>query len=307
MMNIQIMKMKEDTEVPEVPEELINAAESGMLVVFIGAGISRLVGCPSWYGFADAVMSQLTPDVIDYHGKSLIDSIPDPRKRLSIAKILADEKCKEINYKSIFDIKPKSDIYQYINRLACTFVTTNYDKFIIPEISATKSEEDWRLFNLEDILRDKLDNQGNVIHLHGCVDNPKSMIITTKDYLLHYASGEIPTFLEYMFAKKTVLFIGYGLKETEILEYILKYSNQLEGREKKLFILQGFFKAEDTLFEALEKYYEQSFNTKLIRFPKDYYDYEYQKIIIKKWGEKLNFSPPELFDELKAMEEELNG
>jgi len=293
---------------PNVPEELVDAAASGMLVVFIGAGISRLVGCPSWNGFASAVLNQLTPTVIDYHEKSLINSMPDPRKRLSIAKILEEDNGVNIDYKGIFEInKPKSDIYQFINRFACTFVTTNYDKLIMPEISATKSEEEWRFYNLEDILRDKLDDQGNVIHLHGCVDNPKSMVITTKDYILHYSSDEIPAFLEYMFMNKTVLFLGYGLEEIEILEYILKGSNHLGAQEKRLFILQGFFNAEMSLFEKLKIYYEQSFNANLIGFPKDYNDYEHQTDIIKNWSDKLSFSSVEVVDELKAMEEELDG
>ena len=293
---------------PIVPEELVDAAASGMLVVFIGAGISRLVGCPSWDGFASAVLNQLTPGVIDYHEKSLINSMHDPRKRLSIAKILEEENGVNIDYKSIFEVdKPKSDIYQFINRFACTFVTTNYDKLIMPEITGAKSEEEWRFYNLEDILRDKLDDQGNVIHLHGCVDNPKSMVITTKDYLSHYASDEIPTFLEYLFMNKTVLFLGYGLEETEILEYILKGSNQLGVQEKRLFILQGFFNAEMSLFDKLKKYYEQSFNAELIGFPKDYSEYEHQKEIIKNWADKLSFSSIEVIDELAAMEEELDG
>jgi hypothetical protein len=293
---------------PELPEEVSDAAQSGMLVIFIGAGISRLVGCPSWNGFATAVLNQLTPSVIDYHEKSLIDSMPDPRKKLSLAKILEEENGITIDYKKIFEVgTPKSDIYSHINRLSCTFVTTNYDKFINPEISATKSEEKWRFYNIEDILRDKLDDQGNVIHLHGCVDNPKSMIVTTKDYLSHYSSEEIHNFLEYMFINKTVLFLGYGLEEIEILEYILKCSNKNKMKEKKLFILQGFFNAEIALFEKLKKYYYQSFNAILIGFPKDYHEYEEQKEIIKCWANKLSFSSIEIVDELKAMEEELNG
>ncbi len=176
-------------ESPELREELKNAAQSGRLVVFIGAGISRMVGCPSWDGFASKVLRQLTPKVIDYHERALINSITDPRKRLSIAKILEEENGKRIDYKKIFLIKgARSEIYSYINHFSCTFVTTNYDKLIKPEISATKPEEDWRFYNRQDILRDKLDGPGNVIHLHGCVDDPESMIITTKDYLLHYVT-----------------------------------------------------------------------------------------------------------------------
>lgn len=33
---------------PDVPAEVENAAKAGELVVFVGAGISRLIGCPDW-------------------------------------------------------------------------------------------------------------------------------------------------------------------------------------------------------------------------------------------------------------------
>ena len=301
--------MEEFNRSPVVPPELVAAAESGMLVVFIGAGVSRLVGCPSWDGFANAVLNQLTPAAIDYHEKSLINSISDPRKRLSIAKIIEDENDEvSVDYKKIFDVdNPKSDIYQYINQFSCNFVTTNYDKLIEPDFSNDRPEEEWRYYNIEDVLRDKLDEQGCVIHLHGCVDDSKSMVVTTKDYLDHYSSKQVPEFLKYLFEKKTVLFLGYGLEETEVLEYILKGSHRLERGEKRLFILQGFFNAEMSLFKRLNKYYEQSFNAELIGFPKDYNEYEHQKDIIKSWSDKLNFNAVSVVDELSAMEDELNG
>lgn len=294
---------------PTVPQELIYAAESGMLVVFIGAGISRLVGCPSWNGFADAVLSQLLPsEVIDYHEKSLIDSIADPRKRLSIAKILDDENGGVVDYKSIFNVaNPKSNVYEFINKFECSFVTTNYDKLIQPECRISDPEEEWRFYETKDLIAAKLNDKGAVIHLHGCVDNPGSMVITTKDYLSHYASPEVPTFLEYLFSSKTVLFLGYGLDETEILEYVFKYSDPGERAEKRLFILQGFFNSEKSLFDKLKSYYQDSFNAQLIGFPKDYLNFEQQKDIIQKWGEKLSFNDPALFDERAAMEDEING
>jgi hypothetical protein len=296
---------------PNVPKELVDAAKSRMLVLFIGAGISRLVGCPSWDGFASAVLEQLTesdPKVIDYHEKSLIDSIADPRKRLSIAQILVKKSNVSIDYESIFKIdEPQSKIYQYINSLECTFVTTNYDKLIKPEISANRSEKEWRFYNRRYMSKNTFKFQGNVIHLHGCVDDPTSMVITTKDYLLHYMTKEISDFLKYLFGNKIVLFLGYGLEETEILEYILKSGKQLGKKEKRLFILQGFFKAEQSLSEKLEQYYKHTFNAELIPFQRDKKDYGQQTNIIEKWAKELTFKSLELYDELKLMEEELDG
>lgn len=293
---------------PPIRQELVDAALSGKLVVFIGAGISRLSGCPSWDGFATKVLEQLVPEPIDYHEKSLLDSIADPRKRLSIAKIIEEESSVKIDYEKIFEIKkPNSDIYKFINDYKCSFVTTNYDTLIKPEISKTKDIETWRFYNRADILPEKIDEQGNVVHLHGCIDNPKSMVITTNDYLEHYSSEEVQIFLEYLFKEKTVLFLGYGLEETEILEYIFKFNSKAENKDTRLFILQGFFNAENSLYEKLNKYYKNSFNADLIGFPKDWADFEHQKQIIESWGKNISFSPLAMSDDATAMLEELDG
>jgi hypothetical protein len=57
------------------------------------------------------------------------------------------------------------------------------------------------------------------------------MILTTQDYVRHYANdrradgpeGEnrVLTFLGFLFSQKNVLFVGYGLEELEILEYVI--------------------------------------------------------------------------------------
>lgn len=293
---------------PKLPDEIIEAAKAGNLVLFVGAGISRMVGHPTWDGFADAVVNQLVKnEVIDHHEKSLINALPDARKRLSIAKILDEKNGSKVNYKAIFDLdKEMSDIYQFINKYECTFVTTNYDKLITPEVSATKPEAEWRVFKRKDFLNVKLDTKGAVIHLHGCVDDPKSMIVTTKDYLDHYVSEQVPKFLSHLFSSKTVLFLGYGLEETEILEYVLKSSDQTGEAQKRLFILQGFFNAEEPLFKKLMDYYEESFNAQLIVFPRDHEDYAQQRAIIKKWVDELDFKDLALADKLAALEDELD-
>ena len=47
--------------IPRIPPEIENAGQAGELVVFVGAGVSRLINCPSWDGFADKLLVQLVP------------------------------------------------------------------------------------------------------------------------------------------------------------------------------------------------------------------------------------------------------
>src|SRR5437870_2915498 len=107
---------------PDVPPEIENAAQSGELVIFVGAGVSRLINCPSWDGFADRVLQQLVPAGIDYHDLSQIQTIADPKKRLSIAKIVAQKKKLKIEYASIFDVPlAANNVYSYLNLLNSSF------------------------------------------------------------------------------------------------------------------------------------------------------------------------------------------
>src|ERR1035437_608869 len=232
---------------PDVPSEIENAAQSGELVVFVGAGISRLVKCPSWDGFADQVLEQLIPDGIDYHGLSQINALGDAKKKLSIAKIIAKKMKRAIDYRSIFNVTLcPNNVYSYLNAFNSSFVTTNYEKFLQPESRSADPEDEWRFYRRDQLLRLNLDKNGNVIHLHGCLDDPDSMVITTKDYLEHYSSSDVQTFLKYLFEKKTVLFLGYGLEEIEVLEYILRRGNAVSpsgDAPARRYILQGFFNA----------------------------------------------------------------
>jgi len=279
--------------------------------VFVGAGISRLIKCPSWDGFADSVLEQLVPGGIDYHELSQINAIRDPKKRLSIAKIIAKKRKLVIDYESIFKVTLGSDnVYKYLNSFNSSFVTTNYERYLCPDSRSADPEEEWRFYRREQLLRLNLDKNGNVVHLHGCLDDPDNMVITTKDYLEHYSSDEVQTFLKYLFEKKTVLFLGYGLEEIEVLEYILrrgKLTSRSGSEPTRRYILQGFFNAEIALFELLREYYQESFGTELIGFPKDYRNYHHQVDILASWSTKLKFGGVALVDEVTALEDEIRG
>ena len=136
------------------------------------------------------------------------------------------------------------------------------------------------------------------------------MVITTKDYLDHYSSNEVQEFLKYLFHTKTVLFLGYGLEEIEVLEYILRRGGAAKGGGKgqvRRYILQGFFNAQMALFDLLHEYYLNAFDTELIGFPKDYKSYEQLVEILAVWSKTLRFGGVALSDEAQALEEEIGG
>lgn len=113
------------------------------------------------------------------------------------------------------------------------------------------------------------------------------MIITTQDYTGHYANDRskggadkenlVLTFLNALFQeRKSVLFIGYGLDELEILEYVIGKARLRQPESSKQirhYILQGFFGHEEELRRTLEQYYLEN-GIRLIPFSRDERDWD---------------------------------
>jgi hypothetical protein len=74
---------------------------------------------------------------------------------------------------------------------------------------------------VSELTPDCLSRPNTVVHLHGSMHEPDGMILTTQDYVKHYANDRLQrgeqtennvlTFLDFLFKEKNVLFVGYGL------------------------------------------------------------------------------------------------
>lgn len=108
-----------------------------------------------------------------------------------------------------------------------------------------------------------------------------------------------------MFKKKTILFLGYGLEEAEILEHILRRGHVRFTRDRRRFVLQGYFRTQQPLYENLHSYYEKSFGVHLLGFLRDHDNYNCLDSIIKDWANKIEVRKPMLADDVDFMNEVL--
>jgi SIR2-like protein len=326
--------------IPPVPDGLREAAQRGILIPFIGAGVSRLAGCPSWIEFADAALKWLI-----YDGKftySQLDQIRHlhPRVKLSLARTFAAERGTTIDFRALLHPKARQEdergcrLYKSLFALGKTFVTTNYDEWLderIPEPTpaatpAIQTEDTPPVnpirvvYKVDELLPALLSEPNTVIHLHGSLRDPKGMILTTSDYVRHYANdrfsadaqreNRVLTFLDYLFKEKTVLFIGYGLEELEILEYVILKagrSNRAVGRESRHYILQGFFSHEETLLRSLKSYYLSECDIQLIPFLRDDKDWDQLLDVLEEFTRRIPASDPLILQKAQEMEDLLNG
>ena len=268
--------------IPQIPEGLRQAAQRGRLVIFVGAGVSKLAGCPDWPEFADAALHNLVRQGKFSHSQFAQVSHLHPRVKLSIARRLECEHNVTIDFRAILHPsgtthKKGRRLYGTLSKLGDKFVTTNYDEWLdesfpFPGISIKPSADSSTattlqpriVYRAKEIIPSKINNANVVIHLHGSVKNPKEMILTMQDYVRHYANDRGPrethaenrtlTFLDDLFQKKAVLFVGYGLEELEILEYIITKAKQPQNSEPEVkhYLTQGFFSHEQELARNLD-------------------------------------------------------
>ena len=299
-------------EIPDIPPEIQQAALNGDLVLFVGAGVSMLVGLPSWSKLASLVLNELCKKrYINYSEIEQLKTL-DPRKQLSIAELIADENDFTLELERYLTTeKGDKGIYKFLNKIGCACVTTNYDELLLPHFyqtsdGSTTAAPVARVLRKNDFHAAHLNIPGTVVHLHGAVSQQETMVVTTKDYLAHYDDKTVQNFLNELFEKKTVLFIGYGLEEAEILEHILRRGGVKNTRVRKRFTLQGFFFSQDPLYRKLHNYYRKSFGVHLIGFVRDHNNFLQLEIIAKTWVEQIEVRLPALTEELEYMDEVLD-
>lgn len=310
-------------EIPELPEEIVQAGLNGELVLFVGAGISLLLGLPSWGGLAWHVLGNLQDKrLLNFSELDQLKNL-DPKKQLSIAMLIVEENKHVLDLTTPFRGKVEgASIYKSINDIGCACVTTNYDELLAPRFQKIKEDpvkpgsvkalpvkppEPSRFSHKNDFLAKHLDEPGTVVHLHGAISRPETMVVTTKDYLEHYDHENVQHFLGELFAKKVVLFIGYGLEEAEILEHILRRGAVESTKDRRRFALQGYFRSQDPLYRNLHQYYEKSFGVHLIGFVRDHKDYYQQEAIFKDWAPQIQVRRPTLDADIALMNEVLGN
>jgi len=291
---------------PVVPDPLRLAARQGSLVPFIGAGVSQLAGCPGWEGFADGALQYFVGRGKLKHGEFEQLRALQARVKLSIARDLERKHGLSIDFASLLQAssstvrKTGERVYESLSKLASTFITTNYDDWLdipvqLPQtvetapapVPAPPPPRRRVLSKIADFHPNNLDLGNTVFHIHGSVSEPESMILTTADYLRHYAGHSIDrgranenqflSFLQYLFRTKNVLFIGYGLKELEILEYVVEKAQESKPGpsdsgariEPRHYLLEGFFSHEMQLVENLGSYFLRECNIGLMPFSRE--------------------------------------
>ena len=182
---------------PPLPDGLREAAQRGTLIPFIGAGASRIAGCPGWSEFADGALRFFVEEGKFSHKQLAQIGHLNPRVKLSIALGLEKEHPTRINFRQLLHPSGQKDnakgqrLFGSLCRLGRTFVTTNYDEWLDEEIglptvgvratpnpaAATTVSPRKVIHKIHDLTPANLNRPNTVIHLHGSILDPDGMVL----------------------------------------------------------------------------------------------------------------------------------
>lgn len=294
-------------EFPKLPDEIIKAINDKKFAVFIGAGISRLIGCVSWQELAKRLIHKCSTEkdtngkpLLNYREKELLLQVGDNKKLITIASsLLKEEKFyKAMEEELIFEdeeIKEKN-IYSDIIELKGVCITTNADNALNRYFENGKNikcmDKD---FDADDI------NPLYLYQIHGRVEKRSSLIFTVDQYIKKYSNSSenknFIRFLQTLFSEYTILFLGYGISEFELLDYVITKTSS----KNRHYLLNGYFKDEKILLNYDKVYYDR-LGINIIPYSKDEHGYEQQEEIIKKWKEEVYIRRNITDKEFKEME-----
>jgi hypothetical protein len=193
------------------------------------------------------------------------------------------------------------NIYEELSLLPAVYITTNIDTHFD---SAFKDGivYDVRDFNPSNIFLGKL------YKIHGTIDAEKSVVFTVPKYLERYKNINIIRFLETIFREYTIVFLGYGLEEFEILDFLItKFGEYGDSpTELKHWIVLPYYQGEDYLWDY-DKDYFRPLGINVVGFEKDIDGYSQLYKVIKKWRKEiteLSIIPHEM---VKEMEETVDN
>lgn len=192
-----------------VPDDLLERLEEDQLVLFLGAGISK--DAPS--NLPD--FTKLTKDICKETGVSFTNKLSldyNLSKVLKAGYDVHERVLEKINpQKSNPNAWHETLLRWFGSEKKVRIVTTNFDLHLS---NVATNQLGW---NLQEYVAPALplgDDFHGIIYLHGRVDQKESIVVTGEDFGKAYLNHAwAARFLQAMFAKYTVVFIGYSNRD----------------------------------------------------------------------------------------------
>jgi SIR2-like domain len=200
-------------------DSLVRAVRSRQAILFVGSGVSRNLGLPSWSELIERMARELDydPDVFALHGSNLELAEYYKLRKGSLGPLRSWMDC---NWHADEARVDSSRIHQAIVNLGCSLIyTTNYDRWL--EIAFSRRKKPFvRVANVGDFTEIR-DGNTQIVKLHGDFSDDDSLVLTESSYFERLAfESPLDIKLRSDSIGKTLFFVGYSISDVNI-RYLL--------------------------------------------------------------------------------------
>lgn len=292
----------EISPLPKLPEDFRNDPKK---VFFLGSGVSRINGVVGWEDLAKGLILEAREKELledHYQYEILFQQISNnPRKVISIAKNIFKSGRKIKSYHAAIKrllrpdnkLKEKFPIYSILKSFEAVFVTINIDELFCDYFATSNVHFD--------VLSSSSFNLNNLYYLHGNIRKPKSIVLTLDEYLTFYRKPAVTERLKQLLSGEfRVFFIGCGMREMEILEYIVPKS----GKGKRHFVLLDFFQHETGRLKFENDYYgSESLGISVEAYQKNQFGFNQLYYVVKNWLDEKQVQEKGFLEEVRVLDD----
>jgi hypothetical protein len=229
-----------------IPKHLLEAVQEETCILYAGAGFSLEATLPdasklpTGSGLGYCLAKELYDD-------GYIPDEPKANQPFDLAALAEDyetafgrQRLIQLLHK-IFGadgLEPGEAHHLAINHFP-TIITTNYDS-LFERAAYSQSREPIVIRRNEQISFSGVGNRPTVIKLHGDLQDPQRIVITTEDYRREPIPDGLREKLSTILSDKTVLFIGYGLADSDFQEIYFQVLERLGTLKPRAFVVMPF-------------------------------------------------------------------
>lgn len=198
------------------------------LVIFVGAGVSKNSGLPSWQELVKVFAKKL----------GINKSYFSPEETLQIPQIYYDKFSKIQYYEVLQDLFNETyetnSIHKTLKEMNIShIITTNYDELIEKELNDSKEYD--VIGKEEELAYSKSTKM--IIKMHGDLKY-RNIVLKKEDYDDYEKNFPlISTYVKSLFTTNTIMFIGYSLNDVNVKNIMEWISNILNEDFRKVYLV----------------------------------------------------------------------
>lgn len=217
-------------------EQLIQCLKEGIVVPFVGAGLSVEGGFPTWKEHlrAQGRTAGINPDHLNsLLAKGLYEAVIEEIENLRSKEVFVQE------IRDAFQKNGKltSTILLFSELFSDTVITTNYDR-LIEQVFDTGKENAYQIISGINPLVEPASDKVTIIKLHGDIKSPARCIISKNQYNLAYGTDAldlslpIPKLLSYYYKTSSLLFLGCSLNNDRTIQVFQALNKELGDEDR---------------------------------------------------------------------------